>query len=252
MSIRFPSYASDNSRIPFVHFSFFDTASKEQARSTLPQVVLFMPPAFQITDGQEYEFAEQGGFSKAVELGANLDSTQGWSNLYQYGKSFIFGQSETSQDLAKLGRASRDPKFFNYKEPRPREFTFTYKFEPRNEADAKAMMAAISTLRTASYPEALAGGRQYKVPDSVKITFKNIRTSLDGVKEGSTAILPTYFVIKEVNTTISEGDQVVTFMNGYPTQVSLQIQFAETVLLTRNGDSLAGDGYSNASPIQNP
>lgn len=246
MAITFP--VNRPSKTPFVTFSFFDTAQRG-ARSTLNPVTLFMPPAFQITDGHEYEFAEQGKANKFFDLlgGFFSDGVQGTENIIgTLGQMFGLG-GDVAQQLAEEGKSSRDPKFFNYKEPRPREFTFTYKFEPKDKFDAASMMLAINTLRVASYPTALPGGRQYKVPDSVKITFSGIYTSL-GV--GSTFTLPNTFAIKEVNTTISEGEQVVTFSDGYPTQVSMQVQFAETVLLTREGDALAGDRESNVGVNQ--
>lgn len=247
MGIVFP--VQRPAKTPFVQFTFYDTA-KRGTRSTLNPVTLFMPPAFQITDGQEYEFAEQGKANKFFDLlgGFFTEGGQGTENIIgTLGQVFGFG-SDVSQQLAEEGKSSRDPKFFNYKEPRPREFTFTYKFEPKDSLDAASMMLAINTLRVASYPTALPGGRQYKVPDSVKITFSGIKTSL-GLGQGSNFTLPNTFAIKEVNTTISEGDQVITFSDGYPTQVSLQVQLAETVLLTREGDALAGDRETNVSGI---
>lgn len=147
---------------------------------------------------------------------------------------------DTAQAAAALGGAVRDPKFFNYKEPKAREFTFNYKFEPKNRADAQAMMQIINTLRVASYPSALAGGRVYGVPEEVSLSFKNIKTGLE------TNV--TDLVIKEINTTLSEGEQVTTLDDSeIPSQVSVQIQFAETSLLTREGNTLVRDPYGSAA-----
>jgi len=68
----------------------------------------------------------------------------------------------------------------------------------------------------------------YGVPDSVVITFTNVKTGFE--EQVSAAGL----VIKQINTTLSEGEQMVTFKDGTPTQVSLQVEFAETALLTKD------------------
>ena len=135
-------------------------------------------------------------------------------------------QPALAQESAKLlGRAVRDPKFFNYKEPKPREFVFNYKFEPKNETDANAMMAIVAAFRRASYP-VLKDAKNYGVPDSVIISFQGVVTGLeDNIAE---------CVIKDINTTLSEGEQIMTFDSGIPTQISLQITFAETIILTKN------------------
>lgn len=229
--------------LPFVTFSFFDNTKNPTGNP----VILFMPPAFQITDGHEYEFAKQGTVSTIMNMVTSGDFIGAGKDLAEKVRGGFF-KDDYAQALAAAGRATRDPKFFNYKEPRPREFTFTYKFEPKNQNDAVAMMDIINRFRIASYPVAIGGGRQYQVPDSVKIQFTNIATSLAGANPS--VVLPNFFAIKEVNTTISEGEQVTTLgSTGLPSQVSLQIQFSETVLLTKKegGDSLIGDEYSQAS-----
>lgn len=232
--IRYPADIDGSSNIPFVTFSFQKVGEfGARTQSDAPTLVLFMPPAFQITDRQEYEFKEQGVLG---QIFTNLTRGGGVSDaalqLLDQLKATIFG----AQGAAELGQAVRDPKFFNYKEPSPREFTFNYKFEPKNQRDANAMMSIISSFRRASYPDLLTGGKMYGVPDNVTMKFGNVFTGIEDTL--------TYLAIKEVNTTISEGDQVTTFnldgsgSNGVPTQVSLQVQLAETALLSKQDGKL--------------
>jgi len=236
--IRYPSEGTipQNSNVPFVIFSIYDTRNGNP-QSSNNDVALFMPPAFQITDGQEYEFAEKGAVGQILGTFTEGGSEGEYGDMSILGKaaSMMGFKSDAAQGLAEIGQAARDPKFFNYKEPRPREFTFNYKFDPKNQADARAMLSIINTLRIASYPTTLGGGFAYQVPSSVKIKFSNFNPGL------GSQTLPNFWAIKELNTTLSEGDQVLTFPDGIPTQVSLQIQFMETVLLSRSGDSLIGD-----------
>jgi hypothetical protein len=224
----------ENSKTPFVVFSIYDTR-RGNPQSSNNDVVLFMPPAFQITDGQEYEFAEKGSVGQFAGLFEGGAGEYGETGILAKALSMVGLKSDAAQGLAEIGAAARDPKFFNYKEPRPREFTFNYKFDPKNEADAQAMLYAIDILRVASYPTTLGGGLAYQVPSSVKIKFTNFNPGL------GSQTLPNFWVIKELNTTLSEGDQVITFPDGIPTQVSLQIQFMETVLLSKSGSKLVGD-----------
>jgi Tail-tube assembly protein len=224
MAIRYPAALQDTG-VPYVTFSFFSSGD----RTPGGEIILFMPPAFQITDSQDYEFENEGiggQIFTALDDGMYGAASAAWDAIT---RKVLTLSGDAAQAAASQGQAVRDPKFFNYKEPKPREFTFTYKFEPKNPADASAMIAAIRTFRVASYPEALPGGRMYKVPDSVTMTFKNIKTTL-GLRDPAKI---ENLVIKEINTTLSEGEQMTTFEDGTPTQVSLQIQFAESSLLTK-------------------
>lgn len=240
-SLRYPANrdTGNGSKFPFVQFEFFefDQGVRKPQGTTIS---LFMPPSFQITDGQEYEFKEKGIISKTV--GAGVEGTKDTVLIGLAEKTGL--GSDFSERAAGLGGAIRDPKFFNYKEPRPREFSFNYKFEPKSAADGSAMMEIIRRFRAASYPRALPGGRVYGVPLSVKITVKP--ESILGI-EGS---LGSFWVIKELSTTLSEGDQFLTVGSGdktYPNQVSFQIQLQETVLLQRSdGLNLLGSGETDA------
>jgi hypothetical protein len=222
--------------------SFWKRDAKGRVPSGTQAIQLFMPPAFQITDGHDYEFAEKGIMGQLVNTAEGGLAGLGLNAIRLIGEKIFNGlmAKDTAQAAAALGGAVRDPKFFNYKEPKAREFTFNYKFEPKNRADAQAMMQIINTLRVASYPSALAGGRVYGVPEEVSLSFKNIKTGLE------TNV--TDLVIKEINTTLSEGEQVTTLDDSeIPSQVSVQIQFAETSLLTREGNTLVRDPYGSAA-----
>jgi hypothetical protein len=223
MALRYPKTV-DSAGAPYVTFSFRKPSGE---KSSAPDIVLFMPPAFQITDGQDYEFTSKGTISQILgALGGGGEGTlRGLLSLLGNIPKLSTDYAET---LALSGEAVRDPKFFNYKEPKAREFTFNYKFEPKNKEDASDMLSIINTFRYASYPTALPGGKMYGVPDSVVLTFTNVKTGFE--EQLSAAGL----VIKEINTTLSEGEQMLTFKDGTPTQVSLQIQFAETALLTKD------------------
>lgn len=211
----------ESSKIPFVTFQFYKVGAGGSREATGNSVALFMPPAFQINDKQDYEFASKGVIGQvmgAVKEGAIMDAA------VAIGQKFFGG--DVAQGAASLGQAVRDPKFFNYKEPSPREFTFNYKFSPKNRADAGRMMLIIDEFRVNSYPTKLAGNKLWGVPNSVTMSFGNMKTGLEGARQN--------LVIKDINTTISEGEQVSTFDNGIPTEVSLVLLLAETALLAKD------------------
>lgn len=230
--IRFPFKGVDSKGSPYVTFTF----KRPDGSKTGTAIVLFMPPAFQINDGHEWEFASKGllGSIKSAFEDIGNDKGEGlFRGVVGWAMTHIPGlQSDYAQGLAGAGQAVRDPKFFNYKEPKAREFTFTYKFEPKNAQDAGMMMQAIRTFRTASYPTALPGGRMYGVPDSVTVNFGFVKTSLSNELPG--------LVIKEMSTSLSEGEQMLTFEDGIPTQVSLNITLAESTLLTKTSSGDLG------------
>jgi hypothetical protein len=226
---------------PYVAFSFRQADGKKSKTS---DIILFMPPAFQIVDGQDYEFKNKTMLSQIGTALSRVNSAGSALNAGIGIASSMFGAvfSDTVSEMeANSGKAIRDPKFFNYKEPKAREFTFNYKFEPKNQTDASTMMDIINSFRIASYPTALPGGKMYGVPDAVNISFVNIKT---GFEEQLTR---SGLVIKEINTTLSEGEQAFTFKDGTPTQVSLQIQFSETALLTKDAEGrLVTENFSGA------
>lgn len=210
----------ENSKVPFVTFQFYKVGSGGSRQSTGNSIALFMPPAFQINDKQDYEFASKGVIGQvigAVKEGAIMDA------VVAIGQKFFGG--DVAQAAASQGQAVRDPKFFNYKEPSPREFTFNYKFSPRNRADAGRMLQIINEFRVNSYPTKLAGNKLWGVPNSVTMSFGNLKLDL-GARQN--------LVIKDINTTISEGEQISTFDNGIPTEVSLVLLLAETALLAKD------------------
>ena len=222
-SLRYPSNV-DDWKLPFVTFTFLksDNQGKRVKAEGVSPIILFMPPAFQIADGHDYEFAESGALFTA--LGA-FDSMSGLARgILSYGMTKLMPGAK-AQAAAAIGDAVRDPKFFNYKEPKAREFTFTYNFKPKNAVDANAMMTIINTFRTASYPTRL-GAFMYGVPDSVAMKFENVQV---GIEETLANL-----VIKDMNTTLSEGEQMLTFDGGIPTQVGFNITFAETSLLSKD------------------
>lgn len=234
--LTYPSTRPDG--VPFVLFKFLKSRGNGSEESRSP-VALFMPPAFQITDGQDYEFAQKSGIAQF--LSGLTDIANGGS--FPAALTALMEKispAMAQQAAAKVGRAVRDPKFFNYKEPRPREFTFNYKFEPKNKADAQAMMKIIDNFRVASYPVFL-NEKNYGLPDTVLISFEGVQTGIESnIQE---------VVIKDINTTLSEGEQMMTFTDGIPTQISLQITFAETKLLSKDvgyweydGDNATGLG----------
>ena len=226
-TLRYPNEV-DHFDTPFVLFKFKSAQNGGQKGS----IALFMPPAFQIADGQNYEFTSKGLASKIVTEVAGVFKNNAMETI-KSGFFGLMGLAGAGDELAAIsGSAVRDPKFFTYKDPKPREFTFNYKFEPKNQTDAKTMLAIIDTFRIASYPYFLST-KLYGAPDTVNVSFRNIN-GLDNIDS---------LVIKDINTTISEGEQVITFPDGIPTQISLQISFAEPLMLTK--DTVSGKLRTN-------
>ena len=221
-SLRYPiDIDADNT--PFVTFRFKNSSGESQGNP----VTLFMPPAFQVNDRHEYEFASKSGIGQLGSIFQDLltgnPGNVGIDVLVSAGNIPFLGAG-VPQALAKAGAAVRDPKFFNYKEPQPREFIFNYKFSPKNAQEASAMIDIINEFRINSYPTVIAE-KAWGVPNSVNVSFSNWNTKLR-LQD---------LAIKEVNSTFSEGDQVVIFdKSGYPTEASLVVQLSETVLLSRD------------------
>jgi len=242
MPLIYPNSLESAIGVPYVVFTFREGPltgpgnSSPASAGSGDSITLFMPPAFQIQDSHDYEFKKGGMGTQVLQgllnartdfLGAGMDILRGIGQSIS-AKGLLQGADEAVG--AGFGLAVRDPKFFNYKEPKPREFTFNYKFEPKNLGDARNMISIIQKFRYHSYPT-LVGTKTYGVPSSLSMTFENFESTMETNEN---------LVIKEVNTTLSEGDQVMTFSTGIPTQIGLQLQLAETKLITKNGAELGG------------
>ena len=75
-ALRYPNSNVDSFGAPHVTFSFRKPGGEQ---SDLPDIILFMPPAFQINDGQEWEFASKGKIGTIAGLAAGISSSSGYS-----------------------------------------------------------------------------------------------------------------------------------------------------------------------------
>lgn len=159
------------------------------------------------------------------------------------GRAGIFGTRATEAVLAGLGYALNPMLEMTYGGTQPRTFTFQFRFAPRNLKEAEEVLRIIKTFRFHSHPESTGGnldpvtqgsGTRYLVPPNhFEIQF--IRRENGRFQENLAMPRITTCMLAAINTNYaSQLDSFATFRDGTPISISLDLEFVESVILTKN------------------
>ena len=114
-----------------------------------------------------------------------------------------------------------------------RKFSFSFKFEARNETDLMTIRNIIQAFRAYSKPSFGTGDSDgmFKYPHEFHIEF--LTTDINGSSWETNEWLPAlkYCVCTGIKTDFGEGTWK-SFQGGHPTQISLSLDFAETEIIT--------------------
>ena len=234
-----------------------DTSSSAAVTVTtkpLAYINLYMPEGLQFTDRQDYD-----AISVTDALGTAGLITQGSSqeilgrageNLTVFGQN-VFGKGATELALYNAGYALNPQLEVLFKGTKNREFVFTFKFAPRNQAEAKEVIEIIKTLRYHAAPNfdsrtaqagsseaPLQNGSRYIIPPSqIEIEFVIMDARKDGTSvatynDNLPRIAPC--VLTNVDTNYAPSGNYSTFADGKPIEIQMQLTFTETVILTKD------------------
>ena len=182
------------------------------------------------------------GFPAAVGgLGSQLGRTEVFAELA--GRAGIFGSRSTEAILAGLGYALNPMLETTYGGTQPRTFMFQFRFAPRNLKEADEIKKIIKTFRFHSHSENAGGqgtiaegsGTRYLVPPNhFEIQFLR-RDSTGKFIENLAMPRVTTCMIASINTNYAaQLDTFATHRDGTPVSISLDIEFIESVILTKN------------------
>lgn len=196
-------------------------------------IALHMPEAVVYTDRHDFDTVSVTDALGAVGTAGGI-VTGGAGTGEFTGKaaelSGAFGDRITDVSLFANGYAINPQLEVLYKGSKNREFVYQFKFVPRSQTEALELETIIRTLRYHAAPEyAISQNRsRYFVPPSeFEIEFfigsqRNVH--LPRISQA---------VLSNVDVNYSAGGPYSTYYDGTPIEISVQLSFTETIVLTK-------------------
>lgn len=214
-----------------------------KTRRAASYISLYMPDTINVTVVNDYDqlsltdalgkagLAAQaggeivGGELKAVGGGAGPGTSEIGGFLAE--KTGNFGSGITDALLFSAGYAQNPQIELLFKSIQNREFLFDFKFVPKTQDEATAIINIIKAFRFHAAPEipSVGGGRYFVPPDEFDIQFmygSNINPNLPKV---STCVL------QGIDVNYASAGQWTTFRNGMPVEIALQLRFKEVEIM---------------------
>jgi len=215
-------------------------------------ITLYMPDTVVNQDKHDYQpisinqASGRAGLYAAGGLPVGSSSPLGRVEVFAElaGRAGIFGGRSTEALLAGLGYALNPFLEMTYGGTQPRTFQFQFRFAPRNYKEAEEVLRIIKTFRFHSHSESAgadgdsfsrgSGTRFLVPPDHFEIEFLR-KTPAGDFKENLAMPRVSTCMLSTVNTNYAaQLDSFATFRDGKPVSISLDLEFIESVILTKN------------------
>jgi hypothetical protein len=213
-------------------------AGKGLERKTIKEPVayisLYMPETLVFTDRHDFdpvsvtEALGTSGIAGAIAGGGGYTSGELAGRAAQ--QSGLFGDGVVDVSIFGEGYALNPQLEILYKGSKNRQFVFSFKFTPRSQQEAEQVESIIKTLRFHSAPEyakELNAARYFIPPSEYDIEFyigSSRNTHLPRIAQ---------CVLENIDVNYAAGGQYSTFVDGMPVEISMQLTFTETVILTK-------------------
>ena len=196
-------------------------------------IQLYMPDTLMFDHKQDFDtlgitdaLGSAGVVSNSVDNGGSSEVAAAAAN-----KSGVLGNEKdvTNLYLMSKGYALNPQLEVLYKSPTNREFRYTFKFTPRNQAESRSVEDLITTLRFHASPEyANSDTSRYFIPPS-EFRIEHMIGSLPNYH------LPRIgqCVLQEVNVNYAAAGQYSTFKDGSPIEIQMDLSFKEVNVLTK-------------------
>lgn len=230
---------------------------QREAVTDAPRVDLYFPLSVQIDDTVDIGAGNLGGLGVGILKGLNENQklgtavantiNQGFSNLFDFAMGGL--NQETAQYVAaKMGKmgpqgiqtavsvatqtAINPHTRAVFNQVNLRQFSFTFKFIPASQSEAREVQKIVKHFRTQMYPELLEVGSEgvtlplgYKYPNLFQITFKH---------RGSEAKIPRLELcyLRGVQSSYNPTGQAF-FRDGQPNEIDMTLQFQEFRTLSK-------------------
>lgn len=216
-------------------------------------ITLYMPDTMVNQDKHDYQpisinqaSGRAGLFTQGLPeamggLGSPLGRLETFAELA--GRSGIFGTRATEAVLAGLGYALNPMLEMTYGGTQPRTFLFQFRFAPKNYKEAEDVLKIIKTFRFHAHSENTGGdadvitagsGTRYVIPPNhFEIEF--IRRVNGKFEENLAMPRISTCMLASINTNYAaQIDSFATFRDGTPVSISLDLEFVESVVLSKN------------------
>lgn len=175
-----------------------------------------------------------GGELKAVGGGAGPGTSEIGGFLAE--KTGNFGAGITDVLLFSAGYAQNPQIELLFKSIQNREFLFDFKFVPKTQDEAIAIINIIKAFRFHAAPEipSVGGGRYFVPPDEFDIQFMYGSSINPNLPKISTCVL------QGIDVNYASAGQWTTFKDGMPVEIALQLRFKEVEIMHKG---LVAKGY---------
>lgn len=178
------------------------------------------------------------GAAKGAAIGAAAGAAVGGAGVaVDYASNLAMQAPGAGEALSKTSGTAANPKKEQlFKEVEYRNFTFSYQFFPRSEAEAKSVLQIIEQFKLHMHPEFRPGTNQflYIYPSEFDIYYYHKG------KENLNIHRHTSCVLTDMSVTYTPQGVFTSFANGMPTQINVSLSFRELALLTKENIM---DGY---------
>jgi len=172
-----------------------------------------------------------GILAKIKEVASDVADTgvgrQGIGELLEGTGAVGEGFSEFA--LRSLGNAVNPQTEMLYSGSNHRSFIFEFKFQARSQKEALRIKEIIQTFKRYSAPsiEPNSDGRFFRVPGQFDITFKYGNPENEFISKISTCVLD------RIDVDYAGSGQFISFSDGAPVDISVQLVFTEGMVITR-------------------
>lgn len=206
------------------------TTERSTQKQAAAFISLYMPETLVVTDRQDFDavsFTEALG-AAGTALGMTQELGERGGRIAE--ASGVFGKGIVDVALFSNGYALNPLLEVIYKGSKNREFVFQFKFVPRTAQEAEEILGIIRTLRFHAAPEYSVEGfnsRYFVPPSEFGIEF------FIGSRRNTNIPRIAQCVLTNVDVNYAPSGQYSTYIDGMPTEISMQLTFTETVILTK-------------------
>ena len=204
--------------------------------SPLGSIYFYLPQSISFSDGLTYDNAELTGITSALAASVNEARTNGLQSgaetAVEAGAGLITnvaassGLSLAQQAQIAAGVTINPRAAMLFKAPTFRQLAMNFKMIPSNPSESATIESIIHTLRTNSYPVAVAGGASFQYPNVFKIDFISLNN-------GPLRIMPFAQAYCTAVTVNFNPTSPAMMADGSPNEVDLTLSFQETKVLDR-------------------
>ena len=211
----------------------------QRLKKTEQIITLYTPDTMAIQENHQYE---QISLTSAAGMAGLLSfNSEYGTNLTEFTAEFasrtgIIGPRAAEAAVSGLGYAINPNLELIFNGTMQRKFNFQFRFTPRNSKEAEAVLKIIKAFRFHAASEFETGktlsARYFIPPSTFEIQFKH---RLEGKLVDNVTLPRTApCVLTSVDTNYAAGGNFVTFQDGMPSEITLDLAFTESTVLVKD------------------